>query len=270
MSIAGMRGPSAEALATLADRVGEVGRDDASRVGEDLFGVAAVLRGEPGLRRIATDAAIDDNARGDLVRGIFEGKVTDQALEVVVDAAHRRWTSTRDLADSLENLGVRAVVASAGEHGSQLADELFVVGRLVNSNDDLRSALSDPARSNEDKSELLHRLLEGKTLPATMRLAQQSVGGSYHTPSAAIIDYQKIAAAVHDEGVARVRVARELSANELQRLHEALRKQYGHQVHLNVVVEPELMGGMRVEIGDDVIDGTVSGRIDEARRRMTA
>ena len=47
-----------------------------------------------------------------------------------------------------------------------------------------------------------------------------------------------------------------------------LARQYDRPVHLNVVVDPEVIGGIRVEIGDDVIDGTVSSRLDEARRRL--
>jgi F-type H+-transporting ATPase subunit delta len=39
-------------------------------------------------------------------------------------------------------------------------------------------------------------------------------------------------------------------------------------VHPNVVVDPEVIGGVRVEIGDDIIDGTVVSRLDDARRRL--
>ena len=66
----------------------------------------------------------------------------------------------------------------------------------------------------------------------------------------------------------RNHVARELSADEQQRLAAALAKQYGRTVHLHVVVDPDVLGGLRVEIGDDVIDGTVFSRLDDARRRL--
>ena len=39
-------------------------------------------------------------------------------------------------------------------------------------------------------------------------------------------------------------------------------------MHLNVIVDPEVIGGIRVEIGDDVIDGTVSNRLHDARRQL--
>ena len=65
-----------------------------------------------------------------------------------------------------------------------------------------------------------------------------------------------------------VRTARELGDAELRRLSKALGKQYDTTVHLHVVVDPDLVGGLRIEIGDDQIDGTISSRIDDARRRL--
>ena len=63
-------------------------------------------------------------------------------------------------------------------------------------------------------------------------------------------------------------VARALSASDQERLAAALTRQYGRPVHLNIVIDPEVLGGLRVEIGDDVIDGTVVSRLDDARRKI--
>jgi len=268
MSHADLRGASADALAALRDQLDGVGDSDAARVGEDLFGVARVLRSEPGLRRVATDLSTDASAKSGLVRGIFEGKLSDQALDLVADAVERRWTRTRDLADALEHLGVVSVVESAGDDSDRLSDELYAVAGLVNDQGDLRTALSDPARSAEDKGRLLGDLLRGKTLAATSRLVEQALAGSHRNLVAAIEEYQKIAADAHGQRVAEVRVAQELSDDEVERLRSALSTQYGKTVHLNLVVDPTIIGGMRVEIGDDVIDGTVSSKLDEARRRL--
>ena len=268
MSKADLRGASAEALGALDERVEGTSGSDAARLGEDLLGVAGILRSEPGLRRVATDASIDASAKSGLLRQIFEGQLGDTALDLVADATQRRWTRTRDLADALEHLGVVALVNSAGDDADRLSDELFAIGGLIDGQPDLRTALSDPARSVQDKARLLGDILEGKTLPATRRLAEQALAGSHRSVSTAIEEYQKIAADVHGQRVAEVRVAQELSADEVDRLQAALSNQYGRTVHLNVVVDPEIIGGMRVEIGHDVIDGTVSSRLDDARRRL--
>ena len=266
-----LRGPSAEALSTLESQlvaeVATVGSRKTAQVGEELFGLAAVLRSTPSLRRVLTDATVEANAREGLVRQVFEDKVDGITMHVVVTGVRHRWTAGRDLADVLEHLGVGAVVRSADDAG-RLADELFAVARLLNDNPDLRSAVGDPTRSQADRRALLDGLLSGKTLAATSRLVDQSLAGSYRTVSAAILDYQKIAADVHGERVATVRSARALTDTELARLQGALTAQYDREVHLNVIVDPRVIGGIRVEIGDDVIDGTVVSRLDDARRKL--
>jgi F-type H+-transporting ATPase subunit delta len=97
---------------------------------------------------------------------------------------------------------------------------------------------------------------------------QQSLSGSHRTVAVALAAYQKVAAEVRGEGVATVRVARPLADAERDRLAAALASSYGRDVHLNVIVDPEVIGGIRVEIGDDVIDGTVASRLDDAGRRL--
>ena len=267
-----MRGASAESLATLTETLGSsvASGADAAALGDHLFGASAVLRREPGLRRVATDTSVAPEAKGNLVRDVFRERLDSASLELVAKAASLRWARARDLGDALEQLGVIAVVKGADNagHADALEEELFGFGRIVTENPDLRDALSDPARSTEDKRALVRGLLEGRATAATIRLAEQSVDGSHRTVSVAIEEYQKVAAAHRDRVVATVRVATELSDGDKQRLERALSGQYDREVHLNVVVDPEIIGGMKVEIGDEVIDGTVASRLDDARRRL--
>jgi F-type H+-transporting ATPase subunit delta len=267
-----MRGASADSLATLTDALQAAvdGGADAGRVADDLFAVSEILRREPSFRRIATDPSVGAEAKAQLVRQIFSEKLDRASLDLVAAAAGSRWAATRHLADALETVGVIAVVRSAEQAGQadELETQLFGFSRLVSQNPGLRDALSDPARSVEDKRSLLRGILDGKTTPATLRLAEQSVAGSHRTVGVAVEEYQKVAAAHRNRLVATVRVARELDDVDVQRLTGALAGQYGRPVHLNVVVDPEVMGGMKVEIGDDVIDGTVASRLDDARRRL--
>ncbi len=97
---------------------------------------------------------------------------------------------------------------------------------------------------------------------------QQAVVSSHRTVSLAVEEYQRVAARHRNRLVATVRVARDLDDADQQRLQGALARQYGRPVHLNVVVDQEVVGGVKVEIGDDVIDGTVASRLDDARRRL--
>jgi F-type H+-transporting ATPase subunit delta len=261
-----MRGASADAYAAAASAL--PGSGDLGKVAQDLFGVADLIRSEPGLRRVATDVSVDAEAKAGLVRGVLSGKVSPEALDIVATAVSQRWTAGRDLGDALEQLGVVAAVRSTGSDVTRLEDEIFAVGRLVQANPELRDALSDPARSRADKAGLINGLLGDKVLPATAALVQQSLSGSHRTVSVALASYQKLAAEVRGQGVATVRVARPLADAERQRLADALSRTYGREVHLNVIVDPEVIGGIRVEIGDDVIDGTVSSRLDDAGRKL--
>lgn len=265
-----LRGASADALAGLLELMESKlrGGTDAARLGDDLFTLAALLRGEAGLRRVATDVSVEAAAKQDLLNGLFAGKVDAAALEILNEAVARRWTVSRDLADSLEHLSEVAIVKSAGTESGRLSDELFALATVVKDNPALRDALSDPTRSREDKSTLVTSLLEGKALPATVTLAKQSLAGTYRTVAVALSTYQQVAATAHGERVATVRVAHPLSDADRQRLTDALSRQYDRQLHLNVVIDPDVIGGIRVEIGDDVIDGTVSSRLDEARRKL--
>lgn len=263
------RGASADAVAALSAELGQAAPagTDAGRVAGDLFGVAALLRSEPGLRRVVTDVSVTADAKAQLARQVLGGKVSDPALDLVASAVSRRWTATRDLADALEHLGVVAAVRSS-EAADRLADELFTVEQAVTATPELRDALSDPARTAADKRTLVRSLLEGKAQGATIQLVEQALAGSYRTVVVALQAFQQVAADVAGEGVATVRVARPLADGDRRRLAEALTRQYGRPVHLNVVVDPEVLGGLKVEIGDDVIDGTVLSRLDEARRRL--
>jgi len=199
---------------------------------------------------------------------VLGGKVSETGLALVRSAVGRRWTRTRDLADALEHLSVVATVRSALSDAGRLADELFAVAQTVKENPALRDAFSDPARSVADKSRLVDDLLAGKVLPATLTLVKQSLHGTYRTVGVALNEYRSVAAEVHGQGVATIRVAAPLSESDLGRLGEALSRQYGRPVHLDQVVDPAVIGGIRVEIGDDVIDGTVSSRLDDAQRSL--
>jgi F-type H+-transporting ATPase subunit delta len=261
-----LRRASEQARAELTERLSDASGDTAA-LGEELFGVASVLRQEAAIRRIVTDASIEEDAKAGLVGDVFGDAVGGATLELVQDAVRRRWTAGRDLADVIEQLGVTALVRASGK-SDQVSDELFAVRQLVDDHDDLRSALSDPSRSVADKRQMLDHLLGDKVQKATMLLVGQAVSGTHGAIDGALVEFQHLAAEANDERIATVHTARELDDSERERLVTALSRQYDRTVHLQVVVDPEVIGGLRVEIGDDVIDGTVTSRLEDAQRRL--
>jgi F-type H+-transporting ATPase subunit delta len=269
-----LRGASAEALTVLTERLDDAtgtGRTAAAsyrKLGDELFTVSQLFRGEAGLRRFATDGSLAVEAKQGMVQQVFKGRVGDAVLGLLTEAVGRRWTLSRDLADVLERLSEISIVRSAGAKGGQVTDELFALSAIIDGNPSLRSALSDPARSVDDKAALVDSLLEDKAVPATVTLAKQSLAGTYRTVTNALATYRQVAAETQSEAVATVRVARPMDDADQTRLAEVLGRQYDTTVHLNVVVDPEVLGGVRVEIGDEVIDGTIASRLDDARRRL--
>ena len=266
-----LRGASAEALAGLSDKL--VKSDtlaDTAKTGEDLFGVVRLLRSDVALRRVLTDSSVDVEARTGLAETVFGSAVGERTMKILSDAATRRWTASGDLPDVLERLAVVSTVRSAGKDGTTVGDELFGVRRMIDGHPELRSALSDQTRSLEDRTRLLDGLLEGKTLPATTLLVREAISRGQGTVGSVLERYLELAAGALDEAVATVHTARELTTSEQERLVTALTKQYGSQVQLHVVVDPDLVGGLRIHIRDDVIDGSVAGRLDDARRKLAS
>jgi len=123
-------------------------------------------------------------------------------------------------------------------------------------------------RPHTDRQQLIRGLLEGKADVSTVRLAERAVDGRGRSFAASMRSYQVAAAARRNASIATVRVATDLSEAERTRLADALSRQYGRQVQLNVIVDPQVVGGVRVDIGDEVIDGTIAARLDDAQRRI--
>jgi F-type H+-transporting ATPase subunit delta len=264
-----LRGASAEALRELTGSLGSSGTlEEQAQLGRELFGVVGVLRGDAALRRALTDNSVEGDSKAGLANAVFGSAVSDRAAKLVAEAASRRWTFSGDLATVLEQLAVITTVRSAGAKAKNVGDQLFAVRRMVDNEPDLRSALADPARTSADRSQLLAGLLAGKVEQATETLVTEAVARGRGSVDAALDEYLELSAEALEETVVTVHTARELSATDQQRLAEALSTQYDTTVQLHVVLDPGLIGGLKVEIGDDVIDGTVSSRLDDARRKV--
>lgn len=262
-----LRGASAEARAQLISEL-EGSSGDTDRLGDQLLGAAAVLRAEPGLRRIVTDTSVEPEAKAGLATSVFGNALGATALGLVTSAVQHRWTAPADLANVIEHLGVLAAVRSAGAQSTRISDELFEVRRVIDQAPELRTALSDPSRTAGAKAALLHGLFEGKLLPATMLLLEQATAGTHGAIDGTLTSYQHTAALANGEKIATVRTARELSEDDRRRLTDALGRQYDTAIHLQVVVDPSVVGGLRVDIGDHVIDGTVASKLEDAQRKL--
>ena len=271
-----MRGVSRASYAELSERLSAqriTSAAAATQLATELFAVVGLLDAEHGLRRALSDPGKPATEKGAVVAALLHGKITARAEGLVTAAAEAHWASSGDLADAVEQLAIGAMVLAAeAEDGlDELEDGLFRFGRVVSANPDLRAALADPALPGRGKRELLRTLLDGKVTPVTLALITQMVEHPRGRPLSVALDLCAEAAARHRQQlIAVVRTATELSASQRRRLADALGRSYGHDVHLDVVIDPSVVGGISIQIGDELIDGTAATRLAAVRRRLAA
>ena len=264
------RGSAKAAQAALdAALAGDPGWD---AIAEELFAVTGVVDGNASLRRALADPSREGSDKSGLARSLFGGKIGETTTGLVADVAGQRWSAERDLADTLESLAVQALLATAERERriDRVEDELFRFERIVAGNPGLRDTLSARNTDASGKAALVHGLLEGKTAPETGRLVEQAVRSPRGRRIDQVLeDYLHLAAQRRDELTAHVTVAAPLTEQQHSRLRSALEGHYGKSVSLQVIEDPAVMGGIRVQVGDEVVDGTVLRRLDEARRHVT-
>ncbi|MEV6790721.1 F0F1 ATP synthase subunit delta [Streptomyces sp. NPDC051320] len=269
-----MNGASREALAAARERLEaltDTSSVDATQLADQLADVTALLDREVTLRRVLTEPAREGEAKAELVGRLLSGQVDGPAVDLVSGMVRSRWSNSRDLVDSVEELAATADLTAAQQAGAldDVEDELFRFGRIVESSTALRAALTDRAATVTAKSELLRSLLGGRANPVTERLVVRLVTHPRgRSLEAGLQTLSRLAAARRDRVVAVVTSAVPLTDGQKQRLGAALAKLYGRQMHLNLDVDPEVLGGISVRVGEEVINGTIAERLDEASRRL--
>ncbi|MFD3805068.1 F0F1 ATP synthase subunit delta [Streptomyces sp. NPDC058619] len=269
-----MNGASREALASARERLDALTDNtsvDAPKLAGELAAVTTLLDREVSLRRVITDPAQSGEAKAELAGRLLSGQVGGETLDLVSGMVRSRWSRSRDLVDALEELADTADLTAAQQGGvlDDVEDEVFRFGRIVASSTELRAALTDRAATASAKSQLLRSLLGGKANPVTERLVTRLVTQPRgRSLEAGLESLSTLAAERRNRMVATVTTAVPLSDVQKQRLGAVLAKLYGRQMHLNLEVDPEVLGGIVVRVGDEVIDGTIADRLSEATRRM--
>jgi F-type H+-transporting ATPase subunit delta len=271
-----MQGVSRRSLSEAKERLGGLlasDRRNGSTLGEELFEILHLLDANPPLRRALSDGSLPAEQKTGLVRSLLGGQVGDQALEIVDGLVSPAWSRSNDLTDALEQLAVIALVDRVDHDGQldDLEDELFRFSRIIEGNAGLRTAVTDRTAPADSKSALLERLLRTKVTAGTLRLVEEVAAHPRGRSFAHGLEtYAELAADYRRSVIAVVRTAKPLSDDQRDRLVRALTATYGRNVHLNIEIDPTVVGGLSVQIGDELIDGTVRRRLDEAHRRFVA
>ncbi|MGP3968256.1 F0F1 ATP synthase subunit delta [Streptomyces sp. 6N223] len=265
------RAAARERLSVLVDSTSYL---DVTVLAEQLAGVTALLDRETALRRVLTDPSQPGEPKAELVGRLLGDQVGGEVVDLVSGMVRARWSASRDLVDAVEELADLADLIGAERDGvlDTVEDELFRFGRIVVSSPELRTTLAGRVASTahrEAKVALVRRLLGGRAQPVTERLVARLVERPRgRSLEGGLEDLSKLAAERRNRSVAVVTTAVPLSDTQQRRLGAALARLYGREIRLNLDVDPNVLGGISVRIGDEVIEGTVAGRLDAVDRRL--
>ncbi|MGA0857582.1 MAG: F0F1 ATP synthase subunit delta [Candidatus Nanopelagicales bacterium] len=265
-----MLGTSRDSLNSLVASLSSVTIDESVvQACREIFEVCGILESDKALRSALADSGRSPESRKVLVEDLFKAKISTIALLVLSDVATNRWSSESDIIEALEELSARLLFLTSQQKGEldAVEQELFRIARLVQTNSELQMALTNPALDSSVKSAVMNDLLAKQVNSVTLLIAQHVVANLRdQRADAAFSRMSDIAASIRNRTVAEVRVAIALSAEQSTKLASVLKRLAGKDVSLNVIIDPNIIGGVSVRLGDEVFDGSIHSRLEQARR----
>lgn len=272
-----LRSASRESLATLIRKFDDVAtglnETQLSTLASDLASVAQLLSRESILTRHLADPTDDPAPKFGLVERVLGGKVSAPAMDVLKTAVSGRWSDDANLVDAIEHVAQLALLVRA-ERRNEVGDveeQLFRFGRVLDAQPRLSTLLGDYATPAAGRVKLLDDVLaKGSGVNATTaELLSQTVGLLRgRRADEAVVELAELAVARRGEVVAHVSAAAPLSDSQRQRLTAVLTRIYGHPVSVQLHTDPELLGGLNITVGDEVIDGTLSSKLAAAETKL--
>nr|WP_300337475.1 F0F1 ATP synthase subunit delta [Actinomyces sp.] len=249
----------------------------AGAAGQELGEQILALAHQVARARLAgplTDPGRDGEDKAALVRRLLEGKVDARVVELLQGMVRGRWSAPVDLISSLHDLGIASVLAGARAGGTveDVEQELFDVTDVITADRELRQALEPSRRTTtEDRVRLARSLFASRLSAPAMSLLTWCVrhraeGGVPRN----LRRVTELAAAMQSRVIADVVTAVPMTRQQEERLIAVLQHRLGCDVELNTMVDPAVVGGAKVTVGDIVIDSTVSSSIHDLRTALAS
>lgn len=258
-------------VAQFDELTSDVDADGLSTVASDLTSFAKLLRSEAVLTKHFSEPADEGDGKAGLAETLLSGKISDTALEIVKAAVSQRWSSDSDLTFAVRHVARLALLVRAERNNetSEVEDELFRFGRVLDSESQLNSLLSDHTTPAEGRIGLLDGVLGDNANSTTEALLNQTIELLAGERADEVVrDLAELAVARRGEVVAHVTAAADLGDGQRTRLTEVLTRIYGHPVSLQLHLDPDVLGGLKIAVGEEVIDGSLSSRLAAAETQL--
>jgi F-type H+-transporting ATPase subunit delta len=236
-------------------------------LGDALFAAGRAFAESAQLRAVLADPAVSAADKSSLLGKVFGKGLDATASKLLGHIVSDRWSSQDDLLAGVEEIAIRAAVS--GSKKEAVDAELFAFSRAVSSDAELELSLGSKLGNSDAKAALVKQLLKGKASAATIAIVSALVQQPRGRRIGALLSYAAdIVADQAGASIATVTSAQPIAAAQLTSLGKSLAKVYGRELNINLVIDPAIIGGLRVQVGDDVIDGSVSSRIQELRLQL--
>lgn len=262
-----MGSASREALAHAQVTLTSMGKKVTGSVAAELLTASSVIGGSSSLRAGIADNVVDPKVKQKLVATVF-AKTGQPTRAVLNDIASSRWSHPDDVTDAVEQLGVRAAAMSSS---TPLDEELLAINEVISSDGELELALGSKLGDASVKAALASKVFGKRVSEAAQRVLVHLVSNARGRRIGAMLNSAATLAA--DQAgfdLATVTVAQSLSSAQTMQLEKTLAQSYGRPVKLNIRMDSAVVGGMRIQIGDDVIDGSVASRLNELRLKLAS
>ena len=247
--------------------------EDAWRIGNELFSVTNVLDRNIRLERALTDPSRPVEDKVALLNKLVGDQAHEMTMEILTDLVGRRWSRVSDIANAVEDFGVDGMMyyADATDATLQVSIELAELHSALLNLPVVRSGLSSDRAPAEARIKLLYALVGNKDLnKVTMRLAEHAACNPRRRRYLSTIHWLINKFSRHmGESMVTVTTAAPLNQEQVDKLIAVYSKRLGRPVHINSNVDPTVIGGMRIEIGDEVTDNTVVAQLQQLQRRVT-